>query len=215
MRIDDLLAFLRERYGLYIDQLPPGEGFAAPTIDERKALRSNVQAFTGRLREIGFLPGFVRCLCDPDRGAALHDCRKDRGSAHMSQGLRELTSQELNARWSRSCCRVCQTCSANEHGHCMRVTDLDRELMVRLAAACAAMVPAPKSWFSRTKRCGARRRNMAVSSTKLVELRNPLPNDELRPPLLVFVPNDLRASAEDSFGVATFEEISIDGAYAS
>ena len=54
MRIDDLLSFLCERYGLYIDQLPPGEGFSAPTIDERKALRSNVQAFTGRLREIGF-----------------------------------------------------------------------------------------------------------------------------------------------------------------
>lgn len=54
MRIDDLLSFLRERYGIYIDQLPPGEGFAMPTIDERKALRSNVQAFTGRLREIGF-----------------------------------------------------------------------------------------------------------------------------------------------------------------
>lgn len=54
MRIDDLLSFLRERYGLYIDQLPPGEGFTAPTIDERKALRANVQAFTGRLREIGF-----------------------------------------------------------------------------------------------------------------------------------------------------------------
>ena len=48
------LAFLRERYGLHIDQLPPGEGFGAPTIDERKALRSNVQSFTGRLREIGF-----------------------------------------------------------------------------------------------------------------------------------------------------------------
>lgn len=54
MRIDDLLSFLRERYGLYIDQLPPGEGFSTPTIDERKALRSNVQSFTGRLREIGF-----------------------------------------------------------------------------------------------------------------------------------------------------------------
>jgi hypothetical protein len=54
MRIDDLLSLLRERYGLYIDQLPPGEGFSAPNIDERKALRSNVQAFTGRLREIGF-----------------------------------------------------------------------------------------------------------------------------------------------------------------
>jgi len=54
MRIDDLLSFLRERYGIYIDQLPPGEGFSTPTIDERKALRNNVQAFTARLREIGF-----------------------------------------------------------------------------------------------------------------------------------------------------------------
>lgn len=54
MRIDDLLAFLRERYGLYIDQLPPGDGFGLPSIDQRKALRANVQAFTARLREIGF-----------------------------------------------------------------------------------------------------------------------------------------------------------------
>ena len=54
MRIDDLLSFLRERYGLYVDQLPLGECFVSPTIDERKALRANVQAFTGRLREIGF-----------------------------------------------------------------------------------------------------------------------------------------------------------------
>ncbi|CAK0777940.1 conserved hypothetical protein [Gammaproteobacteria bacterium] len=54
MRIDDLLTFLRERYGLYIDRLPPGDGFGALSIDERKALRANVQAFTARLREIGF-----------------------------------------------------------------------------------------------------------------------------------------------------------------
>lgn len=54
MRIDDLLSFLRERYGIYIDQLPPGECFNSPTIDERKSLRANVQAFTARLREIGF-----------------------------------------------------------------------------------------------------------------------------------------------------------------
>lgn len=54
MRIDDLLTFLRERYGLYIDQLPPGEGFGAPSIDDRKALRANLHAFTARLREIGF-----------------------------------------------------------------------------------------------------------------------------------------------------------------
>jgi hypothetical protein len=45
---------LRERYGLYIDQLPPGEEFGAPSIEDRQALRLNVQAFTARLREIGF-----------------------------------------------------------------------------------------------------------------------------------------------------------------
>jgi hypothetical protein len=54
MRIEDLLTFLRERYGLYIDQLPPDNGFTSPSIDDRKALRTNVQAFTARLREIGF-----------------------------------------------------------------------------------------------------------------------------------------------------------------
>jgi hypothetical protein len=54
MRIDALLRFLRDRYGLYIDQLPPGEGFGVPTIDDRQALRANLQAFTARLREIGF-----------------------------------------------------------------------------------------------------------------------------------------------------------------
>lgn len=54
MKIDDLLTFLRERYGIYIDQLPAGEGFVSPSIEERKALRTNAQAFTSRLREIGF-----------------------------------------------------------------------------------------------------------------------------------------------------------------
>jgi hypothetical protein len=54
MRIDALLRFLRQRYGLYIDQLPAGDGFGAPSIDDRQALRQNLQAFTTRLREIGF-----------------------------------------------------------------------------------------------------------------------------------------------------------------
>jgi len=52
-----------------------------------------------------------------------------------------------------------------------------------------------------------------ITSTKLVELRNPEANRELRNPLLVFIPVSLRTSAEDSFGVATFEEISFTGVY--
>ncbi|MBX3660989.1 MAG: hypothetical protein KF804_00930 [Burkholderiales bacterium] len=54
MRIDELLSHLRERYGLYIDQLPMGDGFGPASIEDRQALRDNVKAFLSRLREIGF-----------------------------------------------------------------------------------------------------------------------------------------------------------------
>ena len=54
LRVDELLVFLRERYGIFIDQLPRGDGFATTSIEGRRALRHNVRAFTGRLREIGF-----------------------------------------------------------------------------------------------------------------------------------------------------------------
>jgi hypothetical protein len=54
MRIEELLVFLRQRYGLYIDQLPEGEGFGPASIEDRQALRENVRAFISRLREIGF-----------------------------------------------------------------------------------------------------------------------------------------------------------------
>jgi hypothetical protein len=54
MRIDELLIFLRERYGLFIDRMPRADGFIQPTIGERQALRANLNAFLSRLREIGF-----------------------------------------------------------------------------------------------------------------------------------------------------------------
>lgn len=54
LRIDELLVFLRERYGLHIDQLPRGDGFGPPSIADRQALRENAKAFVSRLREVGF-----------------------------------------------------------------------------------------------------------------------------------------------------------------
>lgn len=54
MRVDDLLAFLRNRYGLYIDCLPSGDGFGRPSITDLQALSRNKEAFKMRLREIGF-----------------------------------------------------------------------------------------------------------------------------------------------------------------
>jgi hypothetical protein len=54
VRIDHLLTWFRERYGLYIDRLPAGDGFAEPSMETRAALRSNLASFVGRLREVGF-----------------------------------------------------------------------------------------------------------------------------------------------------------------
>lgn len=54
MRIDEFLAVLRRRYGLYIDRLPDGDGFGPASIPDRAALRANESAFTTKLREIGF-----------------------------------------------------------------------------------------------------------------------------------------------------------------
>jgi hypothetical protein len=54
IQIDRLLAFLRDRYGLYIDSLPVGEGFGEPSIADCEAIRNNKIAFKNKLREIGF-----------------------------------------------------------------------------------------------------------------------------------------------------------------
>lgn len=54
MRIEALLTWLRERYGLHIECLPRGDGFGTPSIEDRAALRDNTAAFTARLREVGF-----------------------------------------------------------------------------------------------------------------------------------------------------------------
>ena len=53
VRIEELLAFLRNRYGLHIGRLPEGTQ-ANSSILDRRALRLNLEAFKRRLREIGF-----------------------------------------------------------------------------------------------------------------------------------------------------------------
>ena len=100
---------------------------------------------------------------------------------------------------------------ARQPGHCMKVTDLDLELMRSL---CRRLKEAlPDCLVHILSKETIREDPFAATSAKIVELRNPLPDGSLRPPLLVFVPNDLRTSSEDSFGVATFEEIHIGHTY--
>jgi hypothetical protein len=54
LRVDEFLTVLKSRYGLFIDEFPPGDDLGRPGIAERAALRENRVAFVDRLREIGF-----------------------------------------------------------------------------------------------------------------------------------------------------------------
>lgn len=54
LRVDQFLDILRQRYGLYIDRLPDGDGFGPAIVTDHAALRENRAAFLARLREIGF-----------------------------------------------------------------------------------------------------------------------------------------------------------------
>ncbi|MDE0460496.1 MAG: hypothetical protein OXI15_24690 [Chromatiales bacterium] len=97
-------------------------------------------------------------------------------------------------------------------GHCMRVSDLDSDLMGALAKALRSQATEANVHVL-TDDVVTPDDDLYISSTKLVELRNPLPDGTLRPPLCVFLPANLRTSAEDSFGSATFEEYPVGDIY--
>jgi hypothetical protein len=96
-------------------------------------------------------------------------------------------------------------------GHCMRVTDLDDDVMESVCKELRRTRPDGNIFILGSH--DQEGQLFRVTSTKLVELRNPDANGELRQPLLVFIPTSLRTSAEDSFGVATFEELTFTGIY--
>ena len=132
----------------------------------------------------------------------------------MTRGLTQVTPTDLSAALETVLLPdLMEILAVRGPGHCMRVTDLDRDLMLRLCGALRSRCQGATVVILADEQLRAQAGDLAVSSTKLVELRNPLPNGELRAPLLVFVPNDLRASAEDSFGVATFEDIPVHDVY--
>ena len=108
--------------------------------------------------------------------------------------------------------RLAAELKAREPGHCMSVLDLGEELMVSLVKGIRRQVPAANVHVL-TDTPAATDDDLYISSTKLVELRNPLPDGSLRPPLCVFLPANLRTSAEDSFGRTTFEEFPVGDVY--
>ncbi len=131
----------------------------------------------------------------------------------MSAGFQELSQAQLTIELENVAVPLLvEQLRTRVAGHCMRVGDLDTDLMVRLCARLRAELPNTTVVVLADGKVPIPA-ELAVSSTKLVELRNPHADGSLRQPLLVFVPGEVRASAEDSFGVATFEDVSVTGLY--
>jgi len=130
----------------------------------------------------------------------------------MSNAFTKLSQDKLNASVAGLLCpRIEAILGARGPGHCMRVTDLDDDVMESVCKELRQIRPDGNIFI-----LGSHDQEgmpFRVTSTKLVELRNPDPDGELRQPLLVFIPTSLRTSAEDSFGVATFEELAFTGIY--
>ena len=126
----------------------------------------------------------------------------------MSNTFAKLTQDKLNAAVADLLSpRIDAILRDRGPGHCMRITDLDDAIMESVCAELRRLRPSGNVFILGTHE--QEEMPYRVTSTKLVELRNPDEQHQLRKPLLVFLPTSLRTSAEDSFGVATFEEISV------
>ena len=130
----------------------------------------------------------------------------------MSGGFRALPASDLARSLEELLLpRLTDALRGRAPGHCMRVSDLGPDLMVALATGLRNQAPSANVHvLSDDTKPGD---DLHISSTKLVELRNPRADGSLRPPLCVFLPANLRTSAEDSFGKATFEDFTVGDAY--
>ncbi|SFO15534.1 DNA helicase HerA, contains HAS-barrel and ATPase domains [Actinomadura madurae] len=130
----------------------------------------------------------------------------------MSTGLHELREQDLETALERVLApRLSRYLLERGPGHCMRVTDVGPSLAARLCRRVRGATGEDGQVYVLGSAVPS---DVAVTSTKLVELRNPDAHGRQRPPLLVFVTPRTHASAEDSFGVATFEDVPLGDVYA-
>lgn len=130
----------------------------------------------------------------------------------MSNAFTRLSRDKLNAEVAGLLCpRIEAILGDRGPGHCMRITDLDDDVMELVCRELRRTRPDGNIFILDSH--DQESQPFRVTSTKLVELRNPDVNGELRQPLLVFIPTSLRTSAEDSFGVATFEELAFTSIY--
>ena len=111
--------------------------------------------------------------------------------------------------------RLAKILMSRGDGHCARVSDLDLNLVSVLVTRLKKEVSHAQVYIltDGSLNKSENLNGFFITSSKLVELRNPYPDGTLRPPLLIFIPPNLHVSAEDSFSIATFEEIDLSDVY--
>lgn len=87
-------------------------------------------------------------------------------------------------------------------GHCMKISGLAFKELNALCDKINSLFPEIDTYIiseiNRNEKC--------ISATKLIELRN-----KQTKPLLILIPSNSRTAAEDSYGNATFKELSLEG----
>lgn len=132
----------------------------------------------------------------------------------MTSGLRLLQPVDVaQAVAKRLVPRIATALNDRAPGHCMRVFDLESGMSVTIARSLRKLSGSASVFVLSDGASAKNGDGIFVTSTKLVELRNPLPDGTLRPPLCVFVPSGMKTSAEDSFGPATFEDFGLGDVY--
>jgi hypothetical protein len=134
----------------------------------------------------------------------------------MARGLTEITESQWRQALEQALLpRIASVLRRREAGHCMRVEGLQADVAVSLTRRLHTAVPEAQVHVLDAGTLGNDADDVTITSTRLVELRNPDDTGALRPPLLVFVSPGTRASAEDSFSTATFEELLLDDVHAA
>ena len=132
----------------------------------------------------------------------------------MTSGLKLVQAADVaRAVAKRLVPRIATALNERVAGHCMRIFDLEHDMAITIARSLRKLVGGASVYVLGNGTFAKTDDGIYISSTKLVELRNPLSDGSLRPPLCVFMPPGTRTSAEDSFGAATFEDFVLGDVY--
>jgi len=123
----------------------------------------------------------------------------------MSNNMIDIRQLDLNNNLAHLILRKLEYLVKNRKpGHCLQITDIPVNLMDNISQQLRTHCPECEAYVLSSKPV----HEWQITSTKLVERRN-----TNKAVIVVFLPPDLRTSAEDSFDISTFERFPVGNLY--